>query len=339
VGGVGALRHVADLVPRLETAVAGTLLANGRRRASARIHRAQEKAVTDFLKGYSVQHWLESAPQGYLMGTEYGHGPDDDEPEFLFTDALLRDQAIRTTVQLVVGERCALAASSGLINAAPDEASKRFLATQTLDEARHVEVFTRRLLDLGVKRSELEDTIQSHANPNLVRFAEVLLEKVDARDFVAGVVGQNIVLEGMAFHVFEMLHATNEAVNPKFAHTLTGTIADERRHVGFGENRIGSLIREHPERKSDVERLQKEMSYYMLATFADSFRDGPSQEEFSRLRDQGKSAEWQGVAIDALDPQEMENLLADTVLHEFKVRLERIGLEYQTPVRPGGGSP
>jgi hypothetical protein len=34
----------------------------------------------------------------------------------------------------------------------------------------------------------------------------------------------------------------------------------------------------------------------------------------------------------------MENLLADTVLHEFKVRLERIGLEYQTPVRPGGGS-
>jgi hypothetical protein len=30
----------------------------------------------------------------------------------------------------------------------------------------------------------------------------------------------------------------------------------------------------------------------------------------------------------------MENVLADTVLKEFKTRLGRIGLEYQTPVAP-----
>jgi hypothetical protein len=292
-------------------------------------------AVTDFLEGFSIQQWLESAPQGYLMGTEYGHQHDDAEPEFLFTDPLLHEQAIRTTVQLVVGERCALAASSGLINSAPDEGSKRFLATQTLDEARHVEVFTRRLLDLGVKRHELEDTIDNLANPNLVRFAEVLLEKVWNRDFVAGVVGQNIVLEGMAFNVFEMLKASNDRLNPKFAHTLAGTIADERRHVGFGENRIGSLIREHPERLPDIERMQKEMSYYMLATFADSFRDAPVQQEMTRLRGAGSApVRWQGVALDALEPKQMEDLLSETVLREFKIRLGRIGIEYQTPVRP-----
>ena len=114
----------------------------------------------------------------------------------------------------VVGERCALAASSGLINAAPDEASKRFLATQTLDEARHVEVFTQRLYDLGVKPADLESTIKANANPNLVNFAEVLLEKVDKKDFISGVVGQNIVLEGMAFSVFEMMHAMNTEMNP-----------------------------------------------------------------------------------------------------------------------------
>ncbi len=163
---------------------------------------------------------------------------------------MLREDAIRTTVQLVVGERCALAASSGLINAAPDEASKRFLATQTLDEARHVEIFTHRLYDLGVRKADARDRrSDAYANPNLVKFAEILLEKVDRKDFVAGVVGQNIVLEGMAFSVFEMMHALNQEMNPKFAHTLSGTIADERRHVGFGENRIGSLIKEHPEKK------------------------------------------------------------------------------------------
>ena len=82
--------------------------------------------------------------------------PPFDEPEFVTQDPLVREQAISMTVQLVAGERCALAASSGLINCAPDEASKRFLATQTLDEARHVEIFTQRLFDLGVKKSELE---------------------------------------------------------------------------------------------------------------------------------------------------------------------------------------
>jgi hypothetical protein len=296
--------------------------------------------TTDFLKGYDIQYWLESCPQGYLTDTEYGHRAGEREPAVLLEDPVLRDQALRTTVQLVLGERCALAASSGLINAAPDEASKRFLATQTLDEARHVEVFTRRLLDLGVKQADLESTLRSFANPHLVKFAETLLEVVDRKDFVAGVVGQNLVLEGMAFHVFEMMHAANRESNPKFGHTLAGTIADERRHVGFGENRIGALIREHPERKKDVERLQRDMSYHMLATFGAAFREGPSPEEMAaRLREHGapepaSGASWQGVQLGQASPEELEKVLGDTILKEFKRRLERVGVEYQTPVAP-----
>jgi rubrerythrin len=299
--------------------------------------------MSDFLSAYSIQSWLESCPQGYLMGTEYGHAAGEKEPEFVLTDPKLREEAIRGAVQLVVGERCALAASSGLINSAPDEASKRFLATQTLDEARHVEIFTQRLYDLGVKKAELEEVIRAQANPNLVKFAEILLEKVDKKDFVAGVVGQNIVLEGMAFSVFELMYAGNKTVNPKFAHTLAGTIADERRHVGFGENRIGSLIREQPERKADVQKMQKDMTYWMLATFASSFRRDPEAQQ--QMRDAARRAaekagvkvgpaEYQGADLNQLEPAQMESLLAETVLKEFKVRLGRIGLEYQSPERP-----
>jgi rubrerythrin len=298
--------------------------------------------MTDFLSGYSIQHWLESCPQGYLSGTRYGHEPEATEPDLLVEDPFLRQQAISLTVQLVAGERCALAASSGLINCAPDEASKRFLATQTLDEARHVEIFTQRLYDLGVKKKELEEVIELHANPNLVKFAELLLEKVDKRDFVAGVVGQNIVLEGMAFSVFEMLYASMRAGNPKFAEMLSGTIADERRHVGFGENRIGSLIREQPEKKPEVEKLQKEMTYYMLATFADRFRDSAMNEERDRFRAKLEEAgeqdapapQWHGVNLAEASPEELEGVLSNTVLKEFKTRLGRIGIEYQTPARP-----
>jgi ribonucleotide reductase beta subunit family protein with ferritin-like domain len=234
----------------------------------------------------------------------------------------------------VVGERGALSATSGLINAAPDEASRRFLATQTLDEARHVEIFTQRLYDLGVRKGDLETTIRHHANPHLVKFAEILLEKVDKKDFVAGVVGQNIVLEGMAFSVFEMMYALNHELNPKFARTLSGTIADERRHVGFGENRIGSLIREHPEKRGEVERMQRDMSYFMLATFAEAFRNTQSVDELARLGVHSVDARYQGADLGVMRPEEMEHLLADTVLKEFKTRLGRVGITYQTPARP-----
>ncbi|HEM46288.1 MAG TPA: hypothetical protein ENO23_04495 [Alphaproteobacteria bacterium] len=298
--------------------------------------------MSQFLDAYSIQYWLESCPQAYLEGTEYGHGPGEKEPDGLLSDPFLREQAIALTVQLIAGERCALAASSGLINSAPDYAAKTFLATQTLDEARHVEIFTRRLMDLGVKKNEIDEVVAELANPNLVRFAEILLEKVDKGDFVSGVVGQNIVLEGMAFSVFEMLQAGSKALNPKFAHTLSGTIADERRHVGFGENYIGKLIQQHPEKKPEVEQMQKAMSYYMLATFADRMRSGDAQEERRRARELAAAsgaatpdaAQWQGVDLANAAPEELEGVLSDTILKDFRARLTRIGLEYQTPDRP-----
>jgi len=140
--------------------------------------------------------------------------------------------------------------------------------------------------------------------------------------------------------IVEMMHAANREANPKFAHTLAGTIADERRHVGFGENRIGSLIREHPERKADVEKLQREMSYWMLATFGTQIRQGPGPEEVRRrlaargMASAAGAAAWQGVRLGEAKPEELEAALGGTILKEFKVRLERVGIEYQTPLAP-----
>ena len=253
---------------------------------------------------------------------------------------MVRDETIRNTVQLVVGERAALAASSGLINLAPDIESKRFLATQTLDEARHVEIFSQRLLDLGVKKSEFEDTIEEYASPDLLNFAGVLLEKIEKRDFLAGVVGQNIVLEGLAFTVFEFNEVTNRHINPKFAHTLSGTIADERRHVGFGENRIGSLIKEQPERRGDIQKMQQEMTGHMLKVFASRQPDDTAvrearratQEEVERMGGLPEPVMFQGEDLRQLDPEGVQKLLTGSILSEFKTRLGRIGLEYQAPV-------
>ncbi len=289
--------------------------------------------MADFLNSYSIQRWLELCPQGYLEDTVNGHEAGETEADLILKDDELRTAAIRSTVQLVVGERAALAASSGLVNLAPDYPSKHFLATQTLDEARHVEIFTERLYDLGVKRADLESTIDHFVNPHLVNFAEVLLEKIDSGDFIAGVVGQNIVLEGLAFTVFEMREITNRETNPKFAHTLAGTIADERRHVGFGENRIGSLIKEHPEKKPEVEQMQKDMAFHMLKTLQLSFKHNSETVEKEReaVGEVG-AAYFHGIDLSTASSEETEAILANTILSEFKTRLARIGLEYQEPV-------
>ena len=56
--------------------------------------------MADFLSMYSIQHWLESCPQGYLAGTEYGHPPNESEPDLILSDPAIREQAIGATVQL-----------------------------------------------------------------------------------------------------------------------------------------------------------------------------------------------------------------------------------------------
>ena len=44
--------------------------------------------------------------------------------------------------------------------------------------------------------------------------------------------------------------------------------------------------------------------------------------------------EWHGTNLATASPEELEGVLADTVLKEFKTRLGRIGLEYQSPAAP-----
>lgn len=85
------------------------------------------------------------------------------------------------------------------------------------------------------------------------------------------------------------------------------------------------------------------MTYHMLATFADRFRQqGGAMQEARRLSQDAaaesgavpKSQVWHGTDLASADPAEMEAVLSNTVLKEFKTRLTRIGLEYQTPDRP-----
>ena len=283
---------------------------------------------------YGVQRWLEGCAQGYLAGAKDGRVALPPAAQRVLENDVLRAESIRYTVQLLVAERCALAASAGLINAVPWESCKRYLATQVLDEARHVEVFTERLYELGVDPDDLDTTILRFAHPDLLGLSEIVLEQVRGGDVLAGLVGQGIVLDEIASVTYEMLEASVAVLDPAFSHVIGGILRDERRHTDVAERIIRELLASHPEKKSELARLQREIVGLIVRTFEDAFRENPMPAEFRRVAatlSRNLEVRWAGIDLLAGDAAQMERALIRTTGQRVRERFERIGMESYTP--------
>jgi ribonucleotide reductase beta subunit family protein with ferritin-like domain len=169
----------------------------------------------------------------------------------------------------LAGERIAFECSAALCAFAPDDNARMFLATQVIDEARHVEVFTHRLKSLG--REDIDGTLHKYVNPRIFAFHDHMRARVvDSRDFVGGVIGQNLALEGLALGFFEFNAALLEDVDPGTSQILKTVLLDERRHVGFGLMRLRALLENQPEKRAQVEDTVSELSDEMMAIFEEN---------------------------------------------------------------------
>ncbi len=207
---------------------------------------------------HSVDFWFQ-AVDGYLRDRSYGRLDDTPAPVM---EATQRENLITTLCNYCVGETAALEASSGLIVLAPNRHAKIFLATQVVDEARHLEVFVRRLRDLGIDEPEAEIAVR--ANPHLIRFKRRLLEYVSGRDWDAAVFAQNVILETMEYTAFR---AHLQGADPVTAEVLDGVVKDERRHLGFGENNLGRRLGDDPDKRQRLAEVRAELDELVLATF------------------------------------------------------------------------
>jgi 1,2-phenylacetyl-CoA epoxidase catalytic subunit len=207
---------------------------------------------------HSFEFWFQ-AVEGYLSDRPYGHaeGLEDEVGSESARDAL-----ITTLCSYCIGETAALEASSGMISFAPNRDAKIFLATQVVDEARHVEVLMHRLADLGVP--DVEGEIERRANPSLRQFKKRLLQLVESKDWEAAVFAQNVILEAMEFTVFQS-HA--ERADPITKQILDGIIKDERRHMGFGENDLGRRLLVAPHMRDRLAEVRRELDPLVLDTF------------------------------------------------------------------------
>jgi hypothetical protein len=123
--------------------------------------------------------------------------------------------------QFMHGEQGAMLTAAKIVETVPWIDAKYYAATQTMDEARHTEVFAK-YLDLKVGEAY-------PMSPFLEEQITVLLE--DSRWDIA-YLGMQIVIESLALAAFgDMLRRT---VEPLLRKLLRYVMSDEARHVAFG---------------------------------------------------------------------------------------------------------
>jgi len=123
--------------------------------------------------------------------------------------------------QFLHGEQGALLCTAKIVETTPWIDAKYYAASQVVDEARHVEVFSRYL------DTKLEGHYQ--VNPALQLLIDDILG--DPR-WDMTYMGMQIMVEGLALAAFGFMHSVTE--EPLLKKLLRYVMADEARHVAFG---------------------------------------------------------------------------------------------------------
>lgn len=140
----------------------------------------------------------------------------------------------QTISQFLHGEQGALLVASQLVSCAPTADAKLYAASQTFDEARHVEVFNAYLR----RRCKMIYPI----NPNLKALIDKVLE--DER-WDLKFIGMQLIIEGLALAAFNTQVRTTK--DPLLKQIVELVIRDEGRHVAFGVNYLEDWIKILPE--------------------------------------------------------------------------------------------
>ena len=143
--------------------------------------------------------------------------------------------------QFLHGEQGALVCTAKIVQQVPMMDAKFYAATQVVDEARHVEAYSRLL-------HEKFDLVYP-INPHLQRLIGDTL--ADSRwDFTY--LGMQVLVEGVALAAFGLIR--DQATNPLAQSVTAYVMQDEARHVAFGR----LALRDYYPQLTDKERDERE---------------------------------------------------------------------------------
>lgn len=217
----------------------------------------------------SIARWSAAVPGRQWPAEDLRHDAIGEAlPEVLVAPGPLAEAHRLDLALFVVFEEASLRVSGALTRRAPDLEALSFSAQQTLDEARHHELFRRRLdvarAAAGLSTADAHDAILI---PPLRRFLERCYEVADAGSFLEGLVLMNLVLEGMAFPLYAYEERYWQPVDRYLASLVRGAFVDESRHCAFGAAVVRRLLDEDPARRARVQTLCDEAQAIMGEVF------------------------------------------------------------------------
>ena len=181
-------------------------------------------------------------------------------------DAPLKWEISRRTAAFLLsnflhGEQGALMVAAQLVNAVPHMDGKFYAATQTLDEARHVEVFSAFIGMLD------------EVHPIMPSLKNLLDATLGHPSWKHKAVGMQVVVEGLALYAFRDMRNTTE--EPLLKQLLTYVSRDEARHTGYGIIYLSHVLKTlSPEQIAELE----DFAFEAARLLADS-RSGTSMRQ------------------------------------------------------------
>ncbi len=156
--------------------------------------------------------------------------------------------------QFLHGEQGALMTAAAVTHAAPDYEAKLYSASQTFDEARHVEVYDAYIKKLGI------------VYPISPWLKELIDQTLSSGSFTKTMIGMNMVVEGLALAAFHNMR--RQATCPLLRALTENVLRDESRHVAFGNVYLSQTISEmHADDREDVAQF----AFDAVKGMADSF--------------------------------------------------------------------
>ncbi|AIS00515.1 ferritin-like domain-containing protein [Streptomyces glaucescens] len=143
--------------------------------------------------------------------------------------------------QFLHGEQGAMICAARIVESVPDLDAKFYSATQTMDEARHAEIYGRFLHEKIGLLYPINDNLQSLLGDTLR----------DSR-WDMPYLGMQVLIEGLALAAFGMIRDTTDKPLPQ--QILAYVMQDEARHVAFGR----MALRDYYQQLTDAELRERE---------------------------------------------------------------------------------
>ncbi|MFU8814671.1 MAG: ferritin-like domain-containing protein [Pseudomonadales bacterium] len=163
--------------------------------------------------------------------------------------------------QFLHGEQGALLTAATVTHGVPDMRAKWYAATQTMDEARHVEAYDRYVNKIAIHYP-------------MVPWLKTLIDTtLQTNNFCKVMIGMNMIIEGLALGAFNNMYKQTQ--EPLLKSITFNVMRDESRHVSFGHVYLTPTVAAlHPDDREDLAQFAFEAVKILMAGQTGPMDDG-----------------------------------------------------------------